>query len=402
MKTPLRTLLFTASFLMSATSVRAQIYDHLFQDQYRIDTTETRALGLRIDATGFFRNNEYESPLVSGYTLPGVQISPRLTYNPLSNIHIEAGLHAIFFNGANKYPSWAYSDIATWKGDQYQHGCHLLPWVRLQADFTRLSIVVGNIYGGQNHGLNDVLWNPETNLSQDPEMGFQLLWDLPHLHMDTWLNWQSFIYKLDTHQEAFTFGTNWKIYANDRNAQTQWYLPVQLMAQHRGGEVNIGGKCVQTLWNASLGAGVRVNSNRQVLSWMDYQVNAIAAWQQAGDLWGFKTGFALHAAAEFCLLRSLNFRAGYVHVPHHFVSLYGNPLFGTQSLSYDQPAISYDGNSTVYARVSYDYCFARNYTLGADINIYASRLGTENLSSTSFNFGLYFRVNPTIIFKRWK
>ena len=185
-------ILYPVVLLFIALSTDAQIYDNLFVEDYRTDTTQTRVLGLELDATAAFRDNEYTTPLTNGYTLPVGILAPRLTYNPINQIHMEVGARAIFFAGANKYPSWAYHDIAYWKGDQYQHGFHILPWLRLQAEFFQdrpdksLSIVLGNIYGGQNHRLNDALWNPETNIIQDPETGLQILWDRKHLHMDTW------------------------------------------------------------------------------------------------------------------------------------------------------------------------------------------------------------------------
>ena len=405
----MRRILLILGILAVAANMDAQMYDKLFVDDYRIDTTQTRVLGLELDATAAFRDNEYTTPLTTGYTLPVGILAPRITYNPINQIHMEVGARAIFFAGANKYPSWAYHDIAYWKGDQYQHGFHILPWLRLQAEFFQdkadksLSIVLGNIYGGQNHRLNDALWNPETNIIQDPEMGLQILWDLKHLHMDTWVNWQSFIYKLDTHQEAFTFGSNWIVKLGSR-PKYQWSIPVQLIAQHRGGEQILANAGVQTMWNASVGGALRINNNRKVLSWQNYELNAVVTWQQAGKLWDHRNGFAIHAAAEWCLWQGLNFRAGYLCAPKHFVSLYGNTLFNTQSITQD---ISFEGNNTAYAHVSYGHCFAKHYTLGADISAYYTHLGKsaqtdKGDSRFNMNFGVYMRIDPTIVLKRFR
>lgn len=405
----MKRILYPVVYLFIAVNTDAQIYDNLFADDYRIDTTQTRILGLELDATAAFRDNEYTTPLANGYTLPVGIVAPRLTYNPINQIHIEVGARAIFFAGANKYPSWAYHDIAYWKGDQYQHGFHILPWLRLQAEFLQdkpyksLSIILGNIYGGQNHRLNEALWNPETNIIQDPEMGLQILWDRKHLHMDTWVNWQSFIYKLDTHQEAFTFGSSWVVKPGSSN-KYQWSIPVQLVAQHRGGEQLQTDAGVQSLWNASVGGALRINSNRKVLSWHNYEINTVVTWQQAGSLWNHRNGFAIHAAAEWCLWQGFNLRAGYLCAPRHFVSLYGNTLFNTQSITSDE---SFKGNNTAYAHISYSHCFARHYTLGADINVYYTHLGESTQTEKgdlrfNMNFGVYMRVDPTIVLKRFR
>jgi hypothetical protein len=75
----------------------------------------------------------------------------------MKQIALEVGLHALIFNGANKYPCYAYHDIGTWKGNQYQSGAHLLPWIRAKAQFKYLTVVLGNIFGGQNHQLIEPL-----------------------------------------------------------------------------------------------------------------------------------------------------------------------------------------------------------------------------------------------------
>jgi hypothetical protein len=37
-------------------------------------------------------------------------------------------------------------------------------------------------------------------------MGVQMQWQTKPLDFDVWVNWESFIFDKDTHQEAFTFG----------------------------------------------------------------------------------------------------------------------------------------------------------------------------------------------------
>lgn len=42
-----------------------------------------------------------------------------------------------------------------------------------------VDLILGNIYGGSNHGLIAPLYNPELNLTADPETGFQVLAGAP-------------------------------------------------------------------------------------------------------------------------------------------------------------------------------------------------------------------------------
>lgn len=388
--------------LILTESLHAQMWDHLAVEPYRVDSTQVRALRIKIDNLSFFRDNEYSSKQTKGYSLPGLWIQPKLVYTPIQQIEFELGAHALIFNGANKYPCYVYHDIATWKGQQYQRGAHVLPWVRAKAQFKHLTIVLGNIHGGQHHGLSLPLYHPENNLSQDPEMGFQLLWDRPHLHADTWLNWQSYIFEEDTHQEAFTVGTNWHILYNSPKKKLHWFSPISLVIQHRGGEQDKTNMGVQTLCNGGAGIALRWNTERHALNHITAEAQVLGTYQQSGKLWPFNNGFAYHARTGAKLWDGLEINAGCFAAPRHFVSLYGAPFFSTLSIRDNE---SHKGITTVYAQAYYHYTFEKSYTLGAEIEAYQSWLGASSIHKTdnelNFSFGIYFRLSPSILLKRF-
>jgi len=389
--------------LMSASNTYAQVLENIFQEDPYFDSIPIRSLRAEVDAIAFFHDNEYTSQVQKGYSLPGVRLTPHLAYNPLHRINIELGASMLIFNGANKYPCYAYHDIGTWKGDQYQSGAHVLPWARLQAHFDHLDIVIGNIYGGSNHRLSAPLYNAEQNLSADPEMGIQLLSRSKHFQTDTWLNWQSYIFKEASHQEAFTVGEHAQILWGDKNATWQWITPIQLTIQHRGGEQDTTSMGVQTLCNASLGIRVEGKNLSRKINHFAAQTNAIACYQQAGNLWAFDTGFAIHTGAEMTISRHINLAADYVHVPKQFVSLFGNPYFGTISLK--KPGISYHGMNVIRLAAGYQYTFAKNYTLGTNLEVFSNHTKAKgnqpSLHETNFSFGLYFRVAPSFLIKKF-
>ncbi len=398
----IKRLLTTLCLAFSILSGHAQMWDRLALSQYRPDTAHVKQLRIEADVLTFFRDNEYSSKLTRGYSLPGLWVQPKLTFMPLKSIRLELGAHALIFNGANRYPNYVYHDIATWKGDQYQSGAHVLPWVRAQASFKYLTVVLGDIYGGQNHRLTDPLWNAETNLSQDPEMGFQLLWDRPHLHVDTWMNWQSYIFEEASHQEVFTVGTTWDIQYGDTAKALRFSTPVQLLFNHRGGEQDTTELGVQTLCNASLGARMDWRANRRTLSGVGAEANFLACYQQSGTLWPFDTGVAVQAAARVNLWKSLQLKAGAFHAPRNFVSLYGSPFFSTLSIRQQE---HFRGISTAYFHVDYHYTFARNYVLGAGIEAAQSWLGRSASRARSqefnFSFGIYLRACPSFLLKKF-
>ncbi len=386
--------------LFTFNLAHAQAWDTLCLDRYRIDTTDIGALKVEINALAFFQNNEFSTKVQKGYTLPGAWLQPKLTFAPTPKLNIEAGVHLLLFDGANRYPNYTYHDIAEWKGHQYQHGVHALPYFRAQADFRRLTLVLGDIYGAQNHGLVLPLFNPEQNLSADPEMGFQLLLDRRHVHLDLWLNWQSYIFNLDTHQEAFTVGINsTQKWSKGEGRRFLWEMPVQLLLQHRGGELDVTNRGVQTVINGSVGGRLTYRpSNQRVLNTLRAEANVLGSWQQHGTLWPFDTGLALHGAVRATMWQGLGLEAGYVGIPRQYANLFGSPFFGTLSTRY--PGTTFRGMHTLYATASYTYTFARDYHLGAQLDLYS--LHTKGTDALPFGFGLYFRVHPSFVITRKK
>ena len=327
----LRSLLLTGLLLAGGLyECKAQTWDTLCRDEYRIDTAEVGSLNAEIDALAFFQNNEFSSKLQKGYTLPGAWLQPKLTISPLAQLHIEAGAHLMFYDGANRYPNYAYHDIVKWKGNQHRHGVHALPYLRAQADFKRLTLMLGDLYGAQNHRLILPLFNPEQNLSTDPEMGFQLLLSRPRIHLDTWINWQSYIFEMDSHQEAFTVGVNSTLLWNrDKTKSLQWETPVQVILQHRGGEQDTTSMGVQTVSNASVGLRMTWRPSTSAasppsdvrpgaLTALRAEVNALASYQQHGTLWPFDMGFAIHGSVRATLWQRLGLELGYVGIPRQY------------------------------------------------------------------------------------
>lgn len=371
------------------------MWNQLASSPYRLDTADVHTLKVEMESLSFFRDNEFSSLLVDGYSLPGLWVQPKLTYMPLRQIKLELGLQALIFSGANRYPNYVYHDIALWKGSQYSKGAHLLPWFRAQVDFRKLSIVLGDIFGGQNHGLIEPLFNPETNLTQDPEMGFQLLWDRPHLHADVWLNWQSYIFREDTHQEAFTVGTTWRTLLNKPTSRLHWFLPVQFVCQHRGGEQNTENRMVQTICNGAAGIGGQWNIGHRMFRTLTAEADGLVAYQQKGNLWPFKSGGAAYATVRLGLWKFLETGISYYVAPRHFVSLYGNHFYSSLSIKDGQ---DYGKLQTAQAHIRFHHTFAPGYTLGADAEAYQTWLKAQ--SEFNFSFGIYLRVNPS--FNIWK
>lgn len=369
------------------------------------DSTKVGTLGLDVDALAFFKDNEFDGDVVKGYSLPGFRLQPRLTYTPLREVHLEAGFHATVFDGAGKYPAYVFHDIAHWKGDQYTSGAHMLPFFRAEARLGQdrpgqTTVVLGDIYGATAHGIAQPLYNPELTLTDDPEAGVQVLVSRKRWTSDVWLNWQSYIYEEDTHQEAFTVG--W----TQRTLLPHGFsIPIQVLVQHRGGEqdlpeLSLG---VQTIANGAVGVGYEWRpsvSRPRGLRGVECEALALAAYQQSGHLWPFDFGTALWTSAAVDWNFGLRVKAGLFHAPKDFCSLYGSPFFGT--LSVKHPGERYNGMTTGYWGVEYSRTFSAGgrwtsgaYTLGAKADGYINR------SRAPFSFGVYLRACPSFVLKRW-
>lgn len=377
-----------------------------------LDTAQSRTLRLDVDGIAFFHDNEFDGNISKGYSLPGFWVQPRLVYQPLPNFRLEGGFHALVYEGAGKYPNYAFHDIATWKGTQWQEGAHLLPLLRATARLSRsTTLVLGQTYGGTHHDLSLPLYNPELTLAADPELGAQLLIDTRRWQMDAWVDWQSFIFEQDTHQEAFTVGLTQRLWLTPRTHRSfTLSLPARLLVQHRGGEqdlpsLNLG---VQTLCNASLGIIGRWERPSGALRTLETEASALVSYQQAGHLWPWTSGGAgwISVAADW--------RSGWrTHVgllyAHRFVSLYGAPFFGALSLKQKGGRFSHMG--TGYAGVEYARSLGRGYTMGAHTYLYLTHQGSLRFpdarptqaarNGTAFSFGLFLRFHPSFLLKRW-
>lgn len=424
-------MLLAALFLFAAhRPAQAQLADRVYATDYHIPPSRKGELRVEIDNISFFKDNEYAGSVMPGYSLPGLWLQPRLTYYPLDNIKLEAGIHLLKYWGATQYPNMAYIDIARWQGHQYQHGVHLLPFFRGQIALTEhLDIVLGNLYGGANHQLIDPLYAPELNLTADPEAGLQLLYHSRRFDLDAWVNWQSFIFRDDVHQEAFTVGLSSRLKLGREDAPFRFYIPLQGLVQHRGGEIDtIFSGSVQTLMNGALGVGATWHpSGRRWLRQAGAEIDVLGYYQQAGSLWRYGSGTAWYARA-WADIGDFRVKAGYF-TSNKFISMYGLPFYG--SVSTKEPGLVFRHPKTGYVGLEYAYTFSPGYAIGAEVEVYyrfagdglrplaadaslaspgqgagdremAPREEVVGLkSATSFSAGVYVRLSPSFLIKRF-
>lgn len=408
MKRCVSAILIVSGCFLSLSVVKAQINDLVFKKDYKINPNNKGELYIELDNISFFKDNEFMGNTQEGYTLPGLWVQPKAVFYPLKNIKLEAGLHLLKYWGADRYPCFAYKDIARWKGDQYQRGFHLLPFFRAQIALSKnVDLILGNIYGGANHNLIEPLYNPEMNLTADPEAGLQLLYNSRFVDLDAWVNWESFIFNGDTHQEAFTFGVSTQVKFNNPESKFHFYIPLQTMIQHRGGEIDtIHSNSVQTWINAASGAGVTYNINCGVLKRINFEMTAAVFAQQAGEILPFKNGYGFYPKLTVDIY-DFRIQGGYWKCKD-FVSLFGNPFFGAISTTHEGK--TFDSPSMVYLKAEYSRSFGKGFSLGIDVDVF-NQNGVNAIlpqqgpvfepSALSFSAGVYFRINPSFLIKKF-
>ncbi|MBD5267502.1 MAG: hypothetical protein HDS41_04855 [Bacteroides sp.] len=400
---------FVVTLLSGCGDLYAQFDRNIYLSDEELDSAYTGELRLNVGGLLFFRNDEFSTSVMSGYTLPGFRLCPVVSYMPTPKIKTEIGLNLLRFWGTDSYPNIAYRDIAEWTGGERVNGVHLVPFFRVQfaTDFG-LQAVLGSIYGGSNHRLLMPLYEPELNLTADQETGVQLLYKNRWLDADMWVDWQSFIYHGDTHQEEFVFGLSSRLKYNDEKSRLHFYTPVQFLAQHRGGEIDtITSNSVQTLMNGAVGFGASLSLDRRRVKRVSAEIDLLGYYQQAGELWSFGSGSAVYA---HCSLetRYSRFKLGYFY-GDRFISMFGYPLFGCVSTKY--PGMTYDKPSTLYAGFDYGKEFAEGFSLGVNVDIY-DRLSCNGTNQdgvrermkggVSFAAGIYMRINPSFLLHKKK
>lgn len=384
----------------------AQMDSTLFVRDYQIEQESVGDLTLEIDNVSFFKDNEWNGNVVRGYTLPGLWFQPKASYAPIPELKLEAGVHCLLYSGTTKYPNTIYQDIAEWKGDQYFSGTHLIPFFRANLALKNLHFVLGNLYGGSTHRLSDAMYSSELNLTSDPEMGLQMLYDSKRFHYDMWVNWQSFIFKGDFHRESFVFGLS-----TSYRVTPELSITASALAHHRGGEIDtITVNSVNTLMNGSFGLRYRhTTAPRGIIRSWSLGADILGYYQESGKMWPVNKGWALYGEGGIAFVHGLNAKVGYM-LNHDFVSILSYPYYGCMSLDDRTRYGVYDNPQVLNVKVDWTRKIRRDYAVGVRAELFeyfpngplTMPDGTlrPQSSSTSLSFGIFLKATPSFVLSK--
>lgn len=222
-------LFWAKSFAFTYPTQHPLLVSHLVKDSH--------ALYLSFNNANFLWNNEFFNDIVSGYTLIGYFITPELQYHFNEHIVIQGGVHLLKYSGINNYTNIVPTYSVTY----------------LKNDF---SLIMGNIRGTINHKLPEPILFSERYFTDNLENGLQFLVEKDRLFFDTWLDWRSFIFPMDSKQEELTAGIS-AIPSLLKNQQWEITLPASAVVGHRGGQIDTLSTPMQTLLNSSLGVCIK-------------------------------------------------------------------------------------------------------------------------------------------------
>jgi len=363
-------------------------------------------MGLCIDNISFLNDLETGGDVQKGYTLPGFRFNPRLTYYPASMIKLEAGISLLRYWGADKYPNYAYHNISEWKASEYQLGFHLLPFFRAQIQpIPQLNIILGHIYGGSNHDLIEPLYNPELNLTADPEVGAQMIYNSRVAHFDAWINWETFTFKNEANNEAATIGVSTRFHITNPRSFFYLGIPVQAVVTHHGGEIDsINGEVV-SLANGAAGLQFGFNFDNSVFKHLNLSfMGAGYRSFRSEETISFNEGWAFYSNFNVRIwnidLKMNVWRSG------DFINLFGNPIFGNISTSKEN--WSFPRIMVWNPGIRYEQEFGQGYHLGANFELFSSPeftiySGVVPIKTNTYfgwSAGLFLRINPSIVLSK--
>ena len=195
--------------------------DESFRYTYaEFDTTATSKLYFRLENNNFFKNNEYFGEYTEGYTLPGYSIQPSLMYYAGKNIRLKIGAHLLKYSGITEFTDAVPVVSAHVKlGDNW-------------------NMILGNINGDVHHKLIEPLFNSEWQYFRPTETGVQFTHSSPKLWLDTWVDWEQFIFHGDDIPEMFTGGISLDYKITSPQSPFVISIPLQMTAIHLGGQIS--------------------------------------------------------------------------------------------------------------------------------------------------------------------
>jgi hypothetical protein len=235
-------------FLTAGYNAKSQHVSGAMRFINPVEQTDSNSVSISYDNLFYFRDYEYFHTIQTGYTLFGAWQYPRITIQPNQWLKIEAG-------------TLLQKDFGNKQLDK------VWPVFSLQMQRKRLRFLFGAIEGSQSHQLIEPLMSYDKVIERPIEEGFQFKYKSSKISADIWLDWELRQKGKDDFPEELTAGLAFSYTLTKPGNIWQVKIPVQLIAPHKGGQLDTNSSVVSTVLNKTIGLSVEWN-NPQKEKWI--------------------------------------------------------------------------------------------------------------------------------------
>jgi len=306
-------------------------------------------LYFRLENNNFVKNNEYFGDYTEGYTLMGYAVQPSLMYYAGSRLRVKAGLHLLQYSGMSEFTE-------------------VLPVFSVHAQLTdKLDLIMGGLKGDVHHRLIEPVFNTEHQYTRPIENGFQFVFQGDNLWLDSWLDWEHFIFPGDNKPEKFTAGISSEYRFTKSDSEFEVTVPVQLVATHLGGQISDFSESMQSL--ANVVSGIKMSHDLgdgfiQRVGVSTYFAMYKDLTKQSG--WNFHSGDAIYPVAEVDYKYG-GFMLGYWHA-RNFLAPKGSHIF--QSVSDYKEGYYSEYRNLLTTKFSFTKTFMKQIKFSAMVETY--------------------------------
>lgn len=354
-----------------------QLNNDLLKQSYNVQPQDSNTLWVGLRALGFNKNNEYFNGIADGYTLFGYQLNPYLAYRAGEHVRLDAGVYLQRDFGNNEYTS-----IFPTFSIKYNDGGHY--------------IVFGSLENSYNHGLIEPLYDFEKGLVDRLEYGLQGIFDKNKWNLDVWLSWEKMIYPGDPDQEELTGGFSYNYFLK-KNGEGQWKLPIQLVAYHKGGQIDLNPNPLITTTNLALGVSFKKTLGGKISAWgMEHY---FVGSKDFSDVLAtvFESGTALYLNATIKMKSGFEFQGSYWN-GNGYLPIQGGKLYSSESSTVKNVGYIEENRSLLILRCLFNKSVAK----GLDVSIRFEPYCDLGNNLFEFSHGMHVSFTPEVFLIRIK
>jgi len=236
-------------FIAISAPVRAQHISGAMQFSNPVAEADSNTFSVAYSTMNFFRDYEYfKNKIQTGETFFGGWHYPRLVVQPSKNLKLEGGvlIQQLFGEKVTQKPELHFS---------------------IQYQLKNLRLIFGTLESNLTHGYLEPLMGIDRSIQRPLEEGFQLKYNSKRIESDLWLDWMVRQTENSDYPEELTGGFTFKWRLTEPGKPWQVKLPVQLIAPHKGGQLDTNHTTVSTIVNEAIGlSSAWTNPNKKAFS----------------------------------------------------------------------------------------------------------------------------------------